>query len=346
MDEQDNARGKSAVPEVKKSPTEEVRNNFDFLIKRTKLLAGDLGVIQQKQKRNPGEGISLSTSSSFTEDDKRRFLEENQNFFVDWESRSKIIATGAAEILKGSEETVFEAQHDLAVFLSKYRVGLELAETDPEFSQYLDPVILASIERILKSFEGEVLGKGSPAEFNLTQLIKEARLAFPGVGRKREFVLRGVEEQVVAKGWEEDMFRVFFNFIRNSEKVLGQEKTEPQIIHIEMEKEGDGVTIKFSDNGPGINARAVGQSAIERKVITQEELVRMSEGEIIQLIFRPGVSGFAQEGTGGSGLGLKICKRVVEEHGGKITAGNRPKPETGAEFTIKFSARDGKLGVE
>jgi signal transduction histidine kinase len=47
-------------------------------------------------------------------------------------------------------------------------------------------------------------------------------------------------------------------------------------------------------------------------------------------IFEPFVSTKEE----GAGLGLPICKRIVEDHGGEITAGNRL--EGGAVFTVKL----------
>jgi len=38
--------------------------------------------------------------------------------------------------------------------------------------------------------------------------------------------------------------------------------------------------------------------------------------------------------TGGYGLGLSICKRIVEAHGGQITATNNPV--RGTCFTLTF----------
>ena len=36
----------------------------------------------------------------------------------------------------------------------------------------------------------------------------------------------------------------------------------------------------------------------------------------------------------GTGLGLAIVHRIVEAHGGQITAANRPAPESGARFRM------------
>jgi signal transduction histidine kinase len=61
--------------------------------------------------------------------------------------------------------------------------------------------------------------------------------------------------------------------------------------------------------------------------------------EVASQLFTP----FVSSKPTGTGLGLCISKRVVEEHGGRIAAGNRP--EGGACFTITlpglpFEAKD------
>jgi two-component system sensor histidine kinase BaeS len=46
------------------------------------------------------------------------------------------------------------------------------------------------------------------------------------------------------------------------------------------------------------------------------------------------VDGCRSRKAGGYGLGLSICKRIVEAHGGQITANNNPV--RGACFTLTF----------
>ena len=53
-------------------------------------------------------------------------------------------------------------------------------------------------------------------------------------------------------------------------------------------------------------------------------------------IFEPFVSGKES----GTGLGLPICKRIVEDHGGQITAANRP--EGGTVFSVLLPAQEGE----
>ncbi len=80
--------------------------------------------------------------------------------------------------------------------------------------------------------------------------------------------------------------------------------------------DGDAVSICVSDTGPGIQA---------------EEVSR---------IFEPGFSTRA----GSPGLGLTVCRKIVEQHGGSMVAANRP--HTGASFTIALPLYERKVMTE
>ena len=54
--------------------------------------------------------------------------------------------------------------------------------------------------------------------------------------------------------------------------------------------------------------------------------------------------GEASHRTGGVGLGLAICRGIVEAHGGRLRAGNRP--DGGAVFTFKLPLGPDAPGVE
>jgi signal transduction histidine kinase len=69
----------------------------------------------------------------------------------------------------------------------------------------------------------------------------------------------------------------------------------------------DWISYAIKDSGPGFNP---------------EDLPR---------VFEP----FFTRRRGGTGLGMSIVQRIVEEHGGSIVAGNRP--EGGAVIVVRFA---------
>jgi signal transduction histidine kinase len=56
--------------------------------------------------------------------------------------------------------------------------------------------------------------------------------------------------------------------------------------------------------------------------------------KLMDRIFEPFVTGR----EGGTGLGLAVVRKIVEQHGGRITARNRP--EGGALFTFAFPLKE------
>lgn len=100
------------------------------------------------------------------------------------------------------------------------------------------------------------------------------------------------------------MERVFCNLLENAEKYT------PKNSHIEISAQlsGDEVVICVEDNGPG--------------------LPQGKEAEVFKKFER----GEKESTTPGVGLGLAICLAIVEAHGGRMFAEN--KPDSGARFVI------------
>ena len=83
--------------------------------------------------------------------------------------------------------------------------------------------------------------------------------------------------------------------------------------------EGGQVNIEISDDGAGLNADRIRKKALERGVITAEQVAHMAEREIFNLIFLPGFS-TAEKVTNvsGRGVGMDVVKTNVEKIGGTV----------------------------
>lgn len=93
----------------------------------------------------------------------------------------------------------------------------------------------------------------------------------------------------------EQLKRVINNIISNSVKYLDKKKG---VINIRLKDEGDFVHIEIEDNGKGIAARDL--------------------PNIFDRFYRTDSS--RNSSKGGSGIGLSIVKKIVEDHGGRIWA--------------------------
>jgi K+-sensing histidine kinase KdpD len=94
-------------------------------------------------------------------------------------------------------------------------------------------------------------------------------------------------------------------------------------VSVLLKREGDIVKIVVEDEGPGIPV-----------------------DEMHKLFTDFGKTSVQPTGNETStGLGLSICKKIVESHHGKIYAGNRQGSSTGAVFTIEFDVNKLAVGV-
>ena len=109
------------------------------------------------------------------------------------------------------------------------------------------------------------------------------------------------------KGDDLQMIQVMQNLIANAIKFRGE---DPPRIHISCDDEGDQWRIAVQDNGIGIDKQYQDKIfVLFQRLHTKEEY----------------------EGTG---IGLAICKKIVERHGGRIWFDSRPGSGTTFYFTM------------
>ena len=83
--------------------------------------------------------------------------------------------------------------------------------------------------------------------------------------------------------------------------------------------EGGQVNIEVSDDGGGINLGRLRQKVIERGQLSAEQVARMSEREVMNLIFLPGLSTAVKvTNVSGRGVGMDVVKTNIEKIGGTV----------------------------
>jgi two-component system chemotaxis sensor kinase CheA len=97
--------------------------------------------------------------------------------------------------------------------------------------------------------------------------------------------------------------------------------------------EGGQVNIEISDDGQGINTDRVREKALQKGLITAEHAARMSERELVNLIFAPGFSTAEQvSNISGRGVGMDVVKTNIEKIGGMVDM----QSVAGAGTTLKI----------
>lgn len=83
--------------------------------------------------------------------------------------------------------------------------------------------------------------------------------------------------------------------------------------------EGGQVNISIRDDGRGIDPEKVSRKAIEKGVVTRDQVARMSTRELVNLVFAPGFStAEVVSDVSGRGVGMDVVRSNIEKLGGTV----------------------------
>jgi len=221
------------------------------------------------------------------------------------------------------------ASHDLQEPLRKLTIFSDRLQE--KYADVLDDTGRGYVERILKAairmqnFIDDLLKfsrtKTHPQPFelvNLEEIVSETLMGLEAmIGRTNGQVeIKGLP---VIEAEKFHMQQLFQNLITNALKF--HKEGEPPVVVINSRREEHGLwTITVEDNGIGFDEKYVGK------------------------IFKPFQRLHGMNVYAGSGIGLAICKKIVERHGGSISA--KSQPQKGATFFITLPEKQPAEGED
>ena len=185
-----------------------------------------------------------------------------------------------------------------------YYLGRRLPQGQPEVAEYLGIINqeVAAADRIITNLLAVARAKEPVKQHvDLGQAIREV-LAETGQAEAVRLRMSLAPEPFVVRADPDQLRQVFRNLVTNAVDAMdgGGE------IVVEAAREADGDSIVLRDTGPGVAQ------------------------EIRETVFEPLVTTRAK----GIGLGLTICRQIIERHGGGIELIDEDKP--GAAFRIRL----------
>ncbi len=236
------------------------------------------------------------------------------------------MAERVEKLVRSQSELLANVAHELRTPLARIRIALELAEGgDPAVARES----LVEIAQDLSELEGLVNDILASARMDLATStatsggpplhrvpLEVAHVVSGAVERLRyRHPARRIDVDVAPdlpslEGDAVLLRRALDNLLDNAQKYSPPDSA----IRVRAGRIGTGVTLEVVDSGDGIPA---------------EDLSRL---------FTPFFRGDKSRtrGTGGVGLGLSLARRIVEAHGGKLTAASTP--QVGTTMTIEFPA--------
>jgi len=213
------------------------------------------------------------------------------------------------DMMKAKEQLLVDVSHELRAPVTRMKLALELlpdAKGKARLSGYLGE-IEHMVSEILESAR---LDATSPAlsrmPTDLRALVDGCAASFrdrpPGVTlRAGETVVADVDASRIAI--------VVRNLLENAVKY-----SDPRgrAVEVSVEDAADGVAVRVRDHGVGIPASEV--------------------AKVFEPFYR--VDKSRSKGTGGFGLGLSLCQKIVAAHGGTITLASAPGCGTTAAVSL------------
>ena len=118
------------------------------------------------------------------------------------------------------------------------------------------------------------------------------------------------DDSYIVEADREKLKRVVTNIVQNSMKYMDKQHKE---IQVRLSTSSDEVIVEMKDNGSGIGKEDI--------------------PHIFDSFYRTDIS--RNSSTGGSGLGLSIVKKIIEEHGGYVWAVSKLGEGTSIYFKLK-----------
>ncbi len=183
-------------------------------------------------------------------------------------------------------------------------------ETIVQQSEYLSNTI--------NDFRNFIKNDRNKQKFSIVKMINKAlSIANASLSKHYVQVITDFEDDGVCNGFESEILQAILNILNNAKDVLEKniENEDGRFIFLTTSLTDDSIVIKIKDNAGGVPE------------------------EIKEKLFEPY---FTTKGDNeGTGLGLYMCKNIVEDSCGKVSVENRKYSHNGvnfigAEFTISF----------
>ena len=119
----------------------------------------------------------------------------------------------------------------------------------------------------------------------------------------------------------------------DTRRLLG--KPEAGRIAVSLVNEETHIVLSVSDDGRGIVASSLKEKAVRTGLISQEKVDRLNDEELLELIFRPGLTTAEKLNlSAGRGVGMSIVKESIEAHKGSIAI--ESVSQKGTTFTVRM----------
>ncbi|KAB2337104.1 GHKL domain-containing protein [Cytobacillus depressus] len=233
---------------------------------------------------------------TYYSDAKNQIIEEKTQF-IDTSHKDRLTLLG---------QMTSSFIHEFRNPLTSVQGFIQLLKTENPNLKYLDIISIEleqlnfRISQFLLLSKKELIGK-EKIYFSLNEIIEEVLIfLYPSILDGKVKIRKSLEDDFFLLGYADEIRQVLINIIFNAIDVLHTYTSEPFIEITSHLVENSCIKVEIANNGPKIPQH------------------------LVKSIFEP----FVTTKSLGTGLGLFVCKEIIEKHKGKLEC------ETKADLTI------------
>lgn len=216
-------------------------------------------------------------------------------------------------------------------------------------AQLQDTTLIRSTQRLnliaSELQEGVMKTRMQPIDHLWAKLPRVVRDLAHSVGKQIELVMVGRDtelDRTLLEAIKDPLTHIVRNScdhgIEPGDKRVQAGKARTGTLTLRAFHQSGQVVIEVSDDGGGINPDKVAAKALERRLITQDQLERMSERDIVDLVFKPGFStAEAVSNISGRGVGMDVVRTNIEAIGGSVELDSTFGKGTTTRLTIPLT---------
>jgi two-component system chemotaxis sensor kinase CheA len=250
------------------------------------------------------------------------------------------------ESTDSEEKNGLHAEHNLNSFSGSSTVRVDISKLDTLMNMVGELLInktrLQSLN-IEKSKFNEIIPQLDRVTMELHHIVMQIRMVPVGVMFSRfprmirdlsnkmekdiNFVMEGQETEL-DRSIIDELSDPLTHLLRNAidhgiespEERKEKGKNPVGKIELKAYQKGSEILIEVKDDGAGIDAEKIGRKALEKGIVTEEELEQLEKRDILDFVFHPGFS-TASEVTdvSGRGVGMDIVRNTVKKLDGQIS---------------------------
>jgi len=202
------------------------------------------------------------------------------------------------------------------------------------------------LERLVQELQDSLLSiRVLPMRHVFRRFPKLVREMAAELGKSVRLVIEGdttEADKAVVEGLLEPLLHVLRNAvdhgIETAPKRSAAGKSGIATIRLRAERQGEQILVEVQDDGAGIDTARVRAMAETSGFASPDALAGMSEEEITELVFAPGLSTKAAVSElSGRGVGMDVVRSTIERLGGRVEVASRAGEGTQVLFRVPFS---------